>query len=108
MSGELATVVDKCRSLTCTGCIEIAAKDDTDQLRHQLDQYRDKIEHYERQISLLAAYPDLAPHQTQYHDELLNTTDNVSDQMRRQIDANMIRLERIQLENEKLNNALGN
>lgn len=109
VSGELATVVDKCRSLTCTGCIEITSKDETEQLRRELNQYRDKVAHSERQVALLAAYPDLAPHRTAYHDELLNatTTGDVSEQMKRQIDANMVRLERIQIENDKLNNALG-
>ena len=107
MSGELATVVDKCKSLTCIGCIKIKDEDtEVEQLRQKLRQTCDKLTATEDQVTLLAAYPDLSNVTTFYHESISNGGD-INEQMRRQIEANKMRLMIIDKENQKLNNALG-
>ena len=109
VSGELATVVERCKSLTCMGCVQISEKDESEELRAKVAEVSQKLVLAEQNLALLAAYPDLATNVTTfYHDKLLSSdSGDIGDQMRKQIEANNMRLDIIQKENQRLMNALG-
>ena len=109
VSGELATVVERCKSLTCMGCVQISEKDESEELRAKVAEVSQKLVLAEQNLALLAAYPDLATNVTTfYHDKLLlSDSGDIGDQMRKQIEANNMRLDIIQKENQRLMNALG-
>ena len=103
----MATVVERCKSLTCMGCVKITERDESEELRAKVTEVSQKLASAEQDLALLAAYPDLATNVTTfYHDKILSSGD-VGDQMQKQIEANNMRLDIIQKENHRLMNALG-
>jgi len=123
VKSEFTKYKTKCESHACPGCLSLTASHRASQtsinaagdaraadLESHLYRTQERIEEMEKDLKLLAAYPDLNVNiRTKYYSDNIAPPGNgsIQNEMENQIKANQKRIQLIQSENQKLISALG-
>lgn len=123
VKSEFTKYKTKCESHVCPGCLSLTASHRASQssitaagdaraadLESHLYRTQDRMEEMEKDLKLLAAYPDLNVNiRTKYYSDNIGPPGNgsIQNEMENQIKANQKRIQLIQSENQKLISALG-
>jgi len=123
VQAEFAKYKNKCESHACPGCLSLTASHRASQssitaagdaraadLESHLYRTQERIDEMEKDLKLLAAYPDLNVNiRTKYYSDNIGPPGNgsIENEMENQIKANQKRIQLIQSENQKLISALG-